>query len=32
MAALCERVFVIGLDGLRGPAILEAPTPNLDAF
>ena len=32
MAALCERVFVIGLDGLRGPAIHEADTPNLDAF
>ncbi|HDZ21835.1 hypothetical protein LCGC14_0225650 [marine sediment metagenome] len=32
MATLCERAFVIGLDGLRGPAVGEAETPVLDAF
>jgi predicted AlkP superfamily pyrophosphatase or phosphodiesterase len=32
MAATCKRAFVIGLDGLRGPAVAEANTPNLDAF
>jgi len=30
MKAACERAFVLGLDGLRGPAVAEADTPNLD--
>ncbi len=30
--ALCERAFVIGLDGLRGPAVTEFETPNLDTI
>ena len=30
--ATCKRVFIIGLDGLRGPAINETETPNIEAF
>ena len=30
--ALCERAFVIGLDGLRGPAIHDVETPHIDAI
>ncbi len=32
MSATCKRVFVIGLDGLRGPAVNETATPNIDAL
>lgn len=28
----CNRVFIIGIDGLRGPAINETETPNIKAF
>jgi len=31
MQAECNRAFIIGLDGLRGPAMNEAATPNIDA-
>ena len=27
----CNRIFVIGLDGARGPAVAEAETPHIDA-
>jgi predicted AlkP superfamily pyrophosphatase or phosphodiesterase len=30
--AQCKRVFIIGLDGMRGPAVNETDTPHLDAF
>lgn len=30
--ATCKRVFIIGLDGLRGPAVNETETRNIDAF
>lgn len=30
--ARAERVFVLGIDGMRGPAVLEADAPNLRAF
>jgi len=32
MTTRCERAFVLGLDGLRGPAVQETDTPVLDAF
>ena len=30
--AQCKRVFIIGLDGMRGPAVNETDTPHLDAL
>jgi len=31
MQGTCTRAFIIGLDGLRGPALDETPTPNINA-
>jgi len=31
MEGRCQRAFIIGVDGLRGPAVAEAETPNIDA-
>jgi hypothetical protein len=32
MQGTCDRAFVIAIDGMRGPAVHEADTPNLHSF
>lgn len=32
MGKPCNRAFILGIDGMRGPAVHEAKTPNIDAF